>query len=241
MSREVVIDEISYYPIFKIIELLAPNNIDLNDLISNFNKQKNNVSSFKIDLTTKSSDIKPNINNIFLTRGVIKYYFLILSLIIGIILSVGVLIYKNYCSTTNININFSLPNKKILLERTEINSQLDKIFAKPNNINIVILAGVAGSGKTTIARNYANKQKASVVWEVNAETKNSLFLSLENLAYALCGNNKGYKEELRDILDIKDFINKNKKLLSFTQKQLKILSNWFIIYDNVGSFKDMVD
>ena len=68
----------------------------------------------------------------------------------------------------------SLPNKKILLERKAIANQLDKIFTKPNEINIAVLVGVGGSGKTTIARNYASRQKASIIWEINAETKKSL-------------------------------------------------------------------
>ena len=165
---------------------------------------------------------------------------LISIVIIGVILSITVLIYKNYYSPINISINFLLPNKKILLEREVITDQLDKIFTKPNEINIAVLVGVGGSGKTTIARNYANKQKSSIIWEINAETKNSLSLSFESLAYALCNNNAD-KQELRNILDIKEFANKDRQLLLFSQKQLKLLSKWFIIYDNVESFKDIFE
>ncbi len=166
--------------------------------------------------------------------------YILTAIAIAAAFSLMLLTYKSYYAAANISVNFFLPNKKILLERKAIAKQLDKALAKPNEINAAILVGAGGSGKTTIARNYASKQKASIIWEINAETKHSLFSSIESLAYALCGNNAD-KQELRSILDIKDSANKHRQLLLFAQKQLKLLPNWLIIYDNVEIFKDIAD
>lgn len=230
-----------YSAIFKIIELLAPN-IDLSDSISNFNRQKNNVINLKIDLTTKSLDTDQEKIQQKLTIKKVMITSLILIALVGTVLLAYILInkgYKGYHSSVISN-NFLLPNKKLLLERKIITDHLDKIFTKPHEINIAVLIGVGGAGKTTIARYYASNKKSSIVWEINAETKKSISLSLEGLAYNLCSNNAD-KQALRSILDIKDFTNKDKQLLLFTQKQLKSFPNWLIIYDNVESFKDVFE
>ncbi|WP_106874782.1 tetratricopeptide repeat protein [Candidatus Phycorickettsia trachydisci] len=231
-----------YSAIFKIIELLAPN-IDISVLVSDFNKHKNNIINFRSDVTTKLLDSKKDqdLKDKKSTKRIIMITLLIIA--IAVILSLFILGYTNYISQNsfhNISVNFLLPSKKILLERKEIQDRLGRIFAKSNEINTAVLVGVGGSGKTTIARNFARNQKASIIWELNAETKNSLSLSLEGLAYALCNTNAD-KQELRNILDIKDLANKNKQLLIFTQKQLKSFTNWLIIYDNVESFKDICE
>ena len=196
--------------------------------------------NLKIDLTTRLLDVDQEIKEKIPTTKKITIITFILIAIMGVVVSTSFLIYKNYYSSTNISVNFLLPNKKILLERKAIANQLDKIFTKPNEINIAVLVGVGGSGKTTIARNYASRQKASIIWEINAETKKSLSLSLEGLAYALCDNNSD-KQELRDILDIKDFVKKDRQLLLFTQRQLRLKPHWFVIYDNVESFEYIVE
>lgn len=231
-----------YRAVFKIIELLAPN-INVSDAISDFNKQKNNIVNLKSDLAIRS--LNSNIDQEVKEKKQNKRIIMIIGsiLAIAVILLLSILSYKsyiNYSASNNISVNFLLPSKKILLERKAIQDRMGKIFAKATEINTAVLVGVGGCGKTTIARNFAKNQKASIIWELNAETKNSLSLSLEGLAYALCNNNAD-KQELRGILDTKDFANKDKQLLIFTQKQLKSLPNWLIIYDNVESFGDIFE
>ena len=100
-------------------------------------------------------------------------------------------------------VNFVLPHKNILLKRENINSRLDKIFHNKKETNIAMLLGVGVSGKTTVARAYARSKEPSIIWEINTETKGSILLGFENLAYLLCGNDVD-KKELRYITGIKD-------------------------------------
>ena len=65
-------------------------------------------SSDENDLIAKSLNVSQETKEQIITKGAIKITPRLSSVIIGIILLIGVLIYKNYSPTTNININFSL-------------------------------------------------------------------------------------------------------------------------------------
>ncbi|WP_161634611.1 tetratricopeptide repeat protein [Rickettsia tamurae] len=139
------------------------------------------------------------------------------------------------------NTNLFLPNENILLKRHEASNKLNKILTQsPLKINIAVLLGVGGSGKSTIAKQYGKDQKSKIVWLLNAETKQNLIISFENLAYALCDNNMD-RQELRNILNIKDIRKQEAQLIFFTQKQLKQAGTWLLIFDNVTSLQDMVN
>ena len=56
--------------------------------------------------------------------------------------------------------DLSLPQKGILLGRSQIVSKLKKSFRNSKGINAVALVGVCGSGKSTIARSYAKESGA---------------------------------------------------------------------------------
>ena len=92
--------------------------------------------------------------------------------------------------------------------------------------------------KTTTVRDYIKNQKASIVWEFNAETKDNTLLGFENLVYALCSNDSDRKE-LRHIVDIKDGTRRGSRLLLFVQKQLKTVPNWFLIFDNIENVNEI--
>lgn len=100
------------------------------------------------------------------------------------------------------------------------------------------MLGVGGSGKTTVARAYARSKEPSIIWEINTETKGSILLGFENLAYLLCGNEVD-KKELRHITGIKDQEKKEGKLLIFVQQKLKANPNWFLIFDNVEQINEI--
>src|SRR6185503_13770334 len=73
--------------------------------------------------------------------------------------------------TSVIRSDLIIPNETVLIERSALMSQIDEGFRTQNAIQAVALIGIAGSGKTTIARQYAKRQKAKLIWEINAETR----------------------------------------------------------------------
>ena len=129
--------------------------------------------------------------------------------------------------------HFVLLHKNILLKREGIGKKLDNIFKKTQEISVGALAK-----KTTTVRDYIKNQKASIVWEFNAETKDNTLLGFENLVYALCSNDSDRKE-LRHIVDIKDGTRRGSRLLLFVQKQLKTVPNWFLIFDNIENVNEI--
>lgn len=124
------------------------------------------------------------------------------------------------------------------LNRPELLAQMKDKLKGTHGIKTLALAGIGGAGKTTIARQYARSQKMPVVWEVNAETKESLISSFENLAYTL-SKTDAEKKTLRGLRDIKNFQEREEKIILFVKERLKSYQNWLLIYDNVGKFTDI--
>jgi MinD-like ATPase involved in chromosome partitioning or flagellar assembly len=231
-------EELLYTSIFRIIQILAPK-LCLNEEISKFDQLKSNVKQLNIDLYNEESNFK------ITEKPWVKRKMIMLSIVISItvlcICISGMLYYTSYKKnnfTNSLGMNFLLPNQTILLPREALNLQLEKLLNNNEDINIAVLLGVGGSGKTTIARNYAKQQKSSIIWEVNAESANSLSLGMENLAYALCDKIEE-KKELRSIFDIKEQDKKDAQLLLFIKSKLRQLDNWLVIYDNIDSVQSI--
>jgi DNA-binding CsgD family transcriptional regulator len=131
-----------------------------------------------------------------------------------------------------------IPKESALLQRDELLKQIDDKFKNQNGIKTVALIGPGGAGKTTLARQYAHEQKENVIWEINAETHESLTSSFESLAQALV-KTEGDKNPLKKIQDIKDAEAKEEKIIQFVKKHLSSHSDWFLIFDNVEKFTDI--
>ncbi len=131
-----------------------------------------------------------------------------------------------------------VPNDVVFLKRSQIIKQVTKKFKEKSPIKVIAFVGVGGSGKTTLARDFGKSCSAPVVWEINAETRESLMHSFNKLAYAL-SKTAEQKEEIILIEKMQDVEEKEKQLLIFVQKQLKEQSSWLLIYDNVESFSDL--
>lgn len=134
--------------------------------------------------------------------------------------------------------DLAIPTNAVRLDRPELIHQIDENLKKQDAIQTVALVGAGGAGKTTLARQYAHQQKAKIIWEINAETQESLKSSFEQLAQALAKTEED-KKVLREIEAIKDSEKREESILQFTKDHLKLCTNWFLIYDNVEKFTDI--
>ncbi len=138
--------------------------------------------------------------------------------------------------TEHLNVRSDLPvPTHTLIERPALLAEIDRKINKPQNINVVALLGIGGSGKTVLAHQYVGSSQNSIVWEINAQTESSLLDSFESLAFAI---NKalGGHSEISEIHAIKDKKEYEKRLLYYVKKGLKRISNWLLVYDNIEDF-----
>lgn len=132
-----------------------------------------------------------------------------------------------------------IPSEPVLLNRVDLITQIsDKFKQKQESIVTIALIGIGGSGKTTLARQYARSQPLNVVWEINAETKETLENSFENLAASLAITDKE-KMELKGLQDVTNHEARKEKVIQLVKKILRSQQNWFLIYDNVEQFSDI--
>lgn len=162
-----------------------------------------------------------------------------------LICGIGFAIYQYHPNKENsrfkrdlIRADLVMPIKEVFLDRSELMAQIDNAFKRQEGIQTIALVGIGGSGKTTLARQYAHQQKTSLVWEINSETKSNLKDSFENLASAL-SITKEDKRALHELREIKNPSDQEKKLIEFVKEHLKLYTNWFLIYDNVEKFSDI--
>lgn len=147
------------------------------------------------------------------------------------------------CRKSHVRSELLLPAESVFLRRPIIAKKIKDHFSQyvVNRpvISVLGLAGVSGSGKTTLARAYGKTlSNTSVVWEINAETRDTIIASFKNLAHALAHTKKS-KSELFDIECIQDADDMIKKIVDFVAIRLKQCPNWLLIYDNVESFSDL--
>lgn len=165
---------------------------------------------------------------------------LVISVLVVITVFIAQKLYHSNVDPSDNTIRSALkiPNKKFLLARAEIKKAVDNAFAADDPIVVIALTGIGGSGKTTIARSYAEQFSGTVVWEINAENNDTIMSSFFKLAYSLAQNEEEKKalHVINDVINIKD---KEDRLLQFVAHRLKQHDNWLLIYDDVSNLKDI--
>ena len=242
-----------YLLVFEILKKLHPH-ANLNSIFENF-KQQCEFSSESLEnkYFQKKVEAEKGPSLSFLKKGFLeekKWYFLILFIIAMSALGLEFFLPKgeNELKVAHtitkqlespVRSDLILPSTSTLLYRPDLMRQIDDKFKKQGNgIQTVALVGIGGSGKTTLAREYARSQKEPVIWEMNAETHSSLMESFENLASGLSRTEED-KGLLRELNDINKPSEREKKIVGFVKGRLKLRPNWFLIYDNVEKFTDI--
>ncbi|PCJ22577.1 MAG: hypothetical protein COA94_08985 [Rickettsiales bacterium] len=163
------------------------------------------------------------------------YLIVIFSVLLAAILAYNNLIFS-FKTKTVIKSNLFLSQVDSKLYRSGMTSLIKNKFAESSDIQKVVLAGIGGAGKTTLARQYAKNSNARIIWEIEAITKEKTFLSLQQLASELCENNIE-SQDLKAILSRGNATSRYGKFMSFLTQKLKTHSNWLLIYDNVKNFQ----
>lgn len=131
-----------------------------------------------------------------------------------------------------------VPTEKFFLQRPSLIKQIEDSFKGSLDIQTVALLGIGGAGKTTLARQYARTQKSSIIWEINAETRESLLNSFEDFAYTLSKTTEE-KGKLKEIQTLKNLKEREEQVISFVKNKLRAIGDWVLIFDNVEKMGDI--
>ncbi len=83
-------------------------------------------------------------------------------------LAVTITYFFNRVGDIELHPGFSIPSKELLLPRNKIINEIEAINFNGDKIPVAALLGVAGSGKTVLARSYAKDSTKKIIWEINA-------------------------------------------------------------------------
>ncbi len=202
---------------------------------NNFSETYNSNENFKPennDYNRAHTLIKDKVKN----RS--KFWVLLIPIAVAIVLYFNLDCFKDH--HPQITSDLIIPPDNFLLQRNSLTNKINNNL-KANNadIHITAIVGIGGAGKTTLARIYAKYIKnIPIIWEINAETKETCLKSIIELAYLLADSVEK-KKYLKEVEQISDVGIKNKQYLNFVKSSLREKSNWLLIYDNLENFSEI--
>lgn len=246
-SLDLINQKVYYTLVFEILKKLLPT-LDLKKIESTFQKhykEIENLIEHKDTLTgpPPSQEEAPLFSHKkFFSLLKRKWYgFGALFALCLIIISVAQILipsFKIAYSWLPIRSELITPTENSFLKRPSLISQIENRFKGSEDIQTLALVGLGGVGKTTLAREYANLQTSPVIWIINAESRETLNLSFKHLADALA-TQSGTLHVSKKIEKEKNPKEAEHKMIQFVKENLKKLSNWLLIYDNVKTFTDI--
>jgi len=228
-----------YVTVIDVLKEILPT-LPIDSVVANFFcKQHESPYPLTKNVSDSYREKKQRAFSVSLNELVLKSFWL--KIFVFIILGIFVYFFyrDNLTLESPVRSDFILPNKNAFVGRTELLSTIESRFRNQQSIiKSVALIGIGGAGKTTLARQYAKLSKSNIVWELNAERKEILINSFENLAYRLAKTPKKI-EQLISIDIIKNKKEKERQLLALVKTWLKESPGWILIYDNVENFANI--
>lgn len=233
-----------YSDFFQMLVRLFPK-IDFTAAISEFKHLEENTEEIKNEIQQR---IITNLQNevelaapsdvMNDTRSVSpNFFFYKLSSMVATMLLFGVVltyyIYANQPpAAAIISSSLSVPHSSNALIRDSVSKKISKIIKKSKeHITTIVLAGVGGAGKSTIAKQFAREHDAEIIWEINASSEDSLLGSYEELMQEICIN-EDCQQEFLSIQSQKETGKKLKRYMSSIARHFAVAKNWLLIFDN---------
>ncbi|MBS0186111.1 MAG: hypothetical protein JSS34_07220 [Proteobacteria bacterium] len=154
-----------------------------------------------------------------------------------------VYLFEKNDSSPSVISDLRIPINEVLLKRPLLIEEIDVKLKKEKGderVPILGVVGIGGVGKTTLVRQFSLNYNAAIIWEINAETKNSVINSFKELGEHLAQTEEK-RNEFNFIKKIEDREERQKQIINFVKNLLKKNKNWLLIFDNIVIFSEIKD